>query len=156
MSKYLFAGLLFSSGFLLVAGCSSSPPAATLSGNVTYKGRPVTGGSIWLYPKETLGGKYPPKYSGTIRPDGTFTLTGVPLGSMIVTIDTKSVKDFGSAAALDSGGVDAAMKGKMMAKPGGGPVYVAIPDKYSDPKTSGLTWDVTGGVKENHDFDLKD
>ena len=39
--------------------------------------------------------------------------------------------------------------------PQGLPPHVAIPPKYKDPKTSGLTWDVKGG-RNTKDFDLTD
>jgi hypothetical protein len=156
MSKHVLLGLAFSSTFLYIAGCSSSSSTATLSGKVTYRAQPLTGGTIWLHPREAAAGKYPPRYSGTIRLDGTFTVTGVPLGSMVVTIDTKSVNGLsGTSGMARAEGVNPIMKGKMMGKLAGGPVYVAIPAKYADAKTSGLSWETTGG-KQSQDFDLRD
>jgi len=77
--------------FLAVAtgGCGQSGPAdrATVSGMVLFEGRPVTGGSIRLVAADD-----PTRQAhGRIRKDGSFTLTGSPVGLAKVAVETSSV-----------------------------------------------------------------
>ena len=58
--------------FVALSGCGDG--TATLSGTVTYKGRPVTSGSIIV-----LNGDGTAR-SGVIQPDATYTVAGVKLG----------------------------------------------------------------------------
>ncbi len=65
-------------GMLLVAGCGEgvdTKPTAKVTGNVTYDGKPVTGGSLMFSP--TGGSNNQPGKAGdaTIKSDGTFTVT---------------------------------------------------------------------------------
>jgi hypothetical protein len=114
-------------------GCGGGDSTkATVSGKVTYKGAPVPSGTITLYPASG------PEYPIILRPDGTFNTSDVPVGPMGVGISTPP------AMAMPAGTDQSAM-GKV----------VPIPAKYKDPKTSGLTWDVTGG-KQSKNFELTD
>ena len=115
-------------------GCGgSASDKATISGKVTYNGKPVTGGTLTLY--SSTGAPYPV----SIKEDGTFNVSGAPIGQMGVGIDT------GPARVAPPAGSTAPQ----------GPPHVDIPAKYKDPKTSGLTWDVKAG-KNTKDFDLTD
>ena len=118
----------------VLAGCGGDGGKATISGKVSYKGAPVTGGTLTLYPASG------PPYPLTIKADGTFNVSGVPIGEMGVGIDT---------------GLPPAAAPAGSSMPQGLPPHVAIPPKYKDPKTSGLTWDVKGGGNTK-DFDLTD
>ena len=114
-------------------GCGGDSNKATLSGKVTYKGAPVPGGTLTLYPESG------PAYPISLHADGTFSVSDVPVGPMGVGIDTG-----GPAAAASAG-------------PGMSnlPPHVDVPLKYKDPKTSHLTWDVKGG-HNTKEFDLSD
>jgi hypothetical protein len=146
------AGLAFAlSVCLLLPSCGGSSKAPALFGTVNYKGSPVTGGNITLYP--TAGG---PEYPIQIRPDGTYETSGVPLGTMSVSIETESIKGQTGGAASYKPPPGA----KMVDKPpeidnSGAPSYVKIPKKYSDPKTSGLSIEITKG-RQMVNFDLTD
>ena len=119
-----------------------------MSGKVTYNGQPLPGGSIVLHAKE---GKQ--TYTGTIRSDGTFTITDGGQGVMVVTIDNQFLKQ--NRPDSIPAGVDPKMLENMMPKDAGGRQYVPIPEKYSNAKTSPLTWEIkTSG--ESKDFDLND
>jgi hypothetical protein len=145
--RSLFVTTVLVSGSLLASGCSS--PAKSFGGKVTYKGQAVPGGTIVLHAREGAQ-----KYTGTIRADGTFVVSDAAPGVMVVTIDNKWLK----AGALEDGkaqGVDPKMLEKMMPKDPGGRRYVSIPEKYSNPKTSPLIWEIKTR-NESKDFDLND
>jgi hypothetical protein len=146
-------------------GCTESPSPSKLSGTITYKGNPVTGGNMGLYAKD--GGFYPV----AINADGTYAAADLPAGESVVTIETESLNPakrgnatYGGARAKGQQ-TSSPMPGKM---PGGGGgdaaagtaevasgVYVKIPVKYSKKDTSGLTLNLTKGVNQK-DFDLTD
>jgi hypothetical protein len=133
-----------------LSGCSGSGgKTASVSGKVTYKNAPVTGGQIMFH---TSSGA---PIMGAINPDGTFSFGGVPIGPATVTIDTDSLK--GQAGGSDYTKMGGKHEGfKAPEKTGGNPVYVKIPPKYKDPKTSKLSVDVKKGKNEDMNFDLTD
>src|SRR4051812_46891861 len=71
-------------GFLAagLAGCSRGPATGTVQGKVTFKGAPVTEGTVTLLnPKE--GGTH----EAQLQKDGTYTVPGkVVVGEYLVTI----------------------------------------------------------------------
>jgi hemoglobin len=93
---------------------------ASLSGHVTYKGQPVPGATITL---KSEGGK---TYSAPLAEDGTYALKGLPHGAYKVGVSTKGPKAAEAKAA---------------------PRAVAIPAKYGDPETSGLTLNIAEDVQ---------
>lgn len=165
-----FLGLL--TVFLLIlSGCSkNSQTPCSVSGKVTYKGQPVTGGGIAFHrtQEELQGG-----YGFTINPDGTYTGSSMPAEEYIVTIETESInKDRppptyqprGPAGMGKVGGVkmDADSYRKKMQEMGKMPSvneeqgkYVKIPAKYGDRKTSPLKAKLDNGSNKK-DFDLTD
>jgi len=147
MRRFFLSGVL-ALVFFGVNGCSSRNYSFT--GKVTYKGQPLPGGSIVLHAKE---GKQ--AYTGSIWPDGTFTVTDAALGTMVVTIDNKGLKIGGEGVVNPPQGVDPKVLEKMMPKQQGGLQYVHIPEKYSDPKTSPLIWEIKER-NESKEFDLAD
>jgi len=146
----------------VASGCGpGNSTSGTVSGKVTYKGQPVTGGSLAFHTKE--GAIYPT----VINEDGTYTLTGMPTGDMTVTVDTealnpdKVIPTYGEPGQPGQPGQPGA-GGTMQPPPGvAAPPqketgkYIKIPEKYNDPTKSGLTVNVTStGTKK--DFDLSD
>ena len=93
---------------------------------MTYKGAPLPGGTVAFHPDK---GK---PVAAQIQPDGTYSARAVPVGDVVVTVETESVK-----------------------KAGGGAKYVKVPAKYAGPKTSGLTVTIKAG-KQTHDINLLD
>ncbi len=135
----MMRSLASSAAYLVLAGLmgcggGSGSDKATVIGKVSYKGAPVTGGTLTLYSAE--GAPYPV----AIKADGTFNVSGVPVGQMGVAIDT------GAAPAAPPAGSSGGQAP---------PPHVDLPKKYKDPKSSGLTWDIKGG-KNTKDFDLTD
>ena len=122
--------------FIGIIGCGGGP--STVSGKVTYKGAPVTGGTITL----NFDGK--PQAPGSIDSNGNYAIQTTTTGKATLTIETESLKSRGPTmpAMLPE------MKDKGVApmpKGGGGPEYMKIPSKYADVKTSGLSMEVKSG-----------
>lgn len=141
---------LFCFALVAVVGCGgrSNPLApASISGSVSYKGKTVTGGSVqFVTPNGT-------PYSSPISLDGTYAISDVPTGEMIIVVETESVNPEHKAAT----GKDADRRNSMMggrtgpngqsgaASSGLEAKYVKIPEKYSKAKTSPLTYTVKSG-----------
>ena len=100
----------------LLTGCGGPvKPAdrAVAAGTVTYEGAPLPAGTIGFQAADGYT-----KTSAMIK-DGQFQTDRAPLGELTVTVDTASVK-MGNPSA-----------------------YVAIPERYLDPETSGFTATIT-------------
>lgn len=141
--------VVLSIALAMVSGCNSHDPdrpkLGKVSGKVTYKGQPVTKGSVTFTPASGKGGETGQVASGQIEPDGSYELTtfntgdGAILGQHIVTVQ---------ALVGDS---DA---GKM--KPDGTFDYKlpksAVPKKYAEVDKSPLRCTV---VPEGMTFDIE-
>ncbi len=131
---------------LAFAGCGSKPERETaiVKGTVTYKGKPLSSGSIVLVPD---GGG--PTAQGEIGPDGayqmgTYSLTdGAIPGTHSVMI--LSMTAVGGATGLPEDSL----------KRGSGQTNSVIPEKFADLSTSGLKVEVQSG-KNTVDFELDD
>jgi hypothetical protein len=135
-------------------GCGSS--TGTVSGKVTYNGKPLKGGSVTFF----VSGAKPDRVSAEIDRDGKYTAYNVPAGKAIVTVDTDRLnpKNIKGKRYSPPPGV-AAPKGFNEGKGGVSPEeaaerFVEIPSKYSKEDESGLTCEVKGGAQP-HDIDLK-
>ena len=130
---------------ICVCGCGGkSSKGATLSGKVTFKDQPLTGGSIMLH---SIDGKK--QFPGTISPDGTFAIGGLTSGEMVVTIETESIKgQTGVAYKVPPGQKAPEMKVKL-AK------YVPIPKTYGDVNSSPLRATVKSGSNKK-EFNLSE
>lgn len=178
MIKRILAGLAPAALLAAICGCGGSN-AGSVSGTVTYDGKPVTGGTLVFY--SDTG-----SYSAGIRPDGTYSITDMPPGEMTVTVETESVNPKNKQSKTYDGQSQGGAGGKMYPGGGGGggnpagggaPVgpdgkkykqetspipegaptaqgeYVKIPDKYADKAKSGIKKSVTGG-KQKIDIEL--
>ena len=159
----------------LVVGCGGKKNApATVSGSVTYKNAPVTGGTIAFHSE---GGVY----SGVILPDGTYTIVDVPVGDMVVTVDTEALNPnikketytgqtkggpgggkYGAAGGKSPAPSPSGAKAKYEASPAGegspqgeAGTYVQIPRTYADKNKSTLKVNVKDG-KQQINLELKD
>jgi hemoglobin len=92
-----------------------------VSGNVTFNGKPVTGGVI------VLTGADGNKVRADLEADGSYKFKDLKPGEYTVAVDTEGLND--------------------PAKPN--PAYVAIPAKFRSAKTSGLTVEVKKGEQAN-------
>ena len=116
-SRLLAFGLLTA----CVVGCGGGGvKKATIDGTVTYRGEPVRSGILRVV---GTGGEFA---TAPIRADGTFTLTDVVPGEVLIGI---------MSAPQSSSSSDG--------KGGAAPRQVPIPAKYQDPQQSGLKYTVT-------------
>lgn len=109
---------------LLALGCGGT---GSLSGLVTYKGKPLVSGRV-----TAVAGEEGPRV-GLIQPDGRYRIEGLPVGTVKLAVENPD------PLAEPSGDGDG---GKVKRRP---PGWVALPAKYGDIKTSGLTVDVRAG-----------
>jgi hypothetical protein len=119
-------------GFTLI-GCA--PSQGDLAGTVSYKGKPLVRGSVLV-----VGPDRVPK-QGAIDPDGTYLVKGVAPGAIKIAISSPEPmgsmsrkKDEGPAK-VDQGG------------------WFRIPEHYSDPEKSTLTFQLKAGAN-SHSIDL--
>jgi hypothetical protein len=149
----------------LAAGCGKGNPnaPASISGKVTYKSKPVTGGMITFHTNDAGINQVP------IMPDGTYSYEGLPVGELKVSIDTEALnpdrkkgQQYGGAQGKNMMSPGPEGVGKAPAGPPGmteGTLqgeYVKIPPKYRDKATSGLTVTLSKGQNTNKDFELTD
>jgi hypothetical protein len=162
-------GACCAAGLALVfvaSGCKPARKDMVITGKVTYKGEPVTGGTMKLYSPDAtpLPGGGDNSFHIQIKPDGTYAASNIPTGPMKVAIETDSIKRAMGPARNQATGLPAGVKPPPGYKPpeqqpapagvGTQPKYVQIPAKYADPSTSGLTWDIKGSETKN--FELSD
>jgi hypothetical protein len=150
----------------LAAGCSKNPSApAQVSGTVTYKGSPVTGGNLTFY-TENAG-----TYSVALDENGKYTGYDFPAADAIVTVETESLnpakKQVEYKGQVTGGpkygrppGGPVKAKGMPLSPPPEGAVttnvkYVRIPAKYADKASSPLRVTLSAGG-QTHDFELTD
>jgi hypothetical protein len=111
---------------LFSAGCGAA--TATLSGKVSYQGRPVrSGGIVVLNPDGMSIAK------GIIGPDSSYVVEGVKYGR--VKIGVLSPNPTPAAKIAD-------------------PAWLPLPAALGNPRTSGLACDVAAALVE-HDIDVR-
>jgi hypothetical protein len=129
------------------AGCESK---TTVTGKVTYRGAPVSGGSVTLVASDGTA------YAGTIQADGTYSIPDVPTGDVRIGVAGAGRAGAGSRAG-PSGRGDAGPIGRGKAPDGPpqetkAPAGPPIPDSYFDPQKSGLIRTVKSGEPLNIDL----
>jgi hypothetical protein len=120
----------------LVSGCGSN--TATVTGTVTYKGKPVPGGSVVLYCADQQ------IVRGLIGIDGRYTIPNVPCGQATVTVHSPSRLPEGlriqqKLPPVQNGPRPPILDATENPGRGGG-----IPARYAIPDESGLVVVVTG------------
>ena len=120
--------ILLAVALLATTGCGGNN--ATISGKVAYKGRPVASGSVVVLNPDNTASK------GEIRPDGTYSVSGVARGRVKI----------GVLSADPSKGPSAA--------PGRTAGWFPLPRPAGNPGTSGLECEVTRS-RQQHDIEIK-
>lgn len=125
-------------GLVLVAtGCGGGRDTATVTGRVTYKGQPLTAGSVAIH----VAGRRPA--TGPINPDGTYRVEQAPVGEAKVAVQTPRPAPATKAAPGPVPG-------------GAAPVRVVpIPDRFADADRTTLSAVVRSGGQQ-HDIDIRD
>lgn len=138
-SQSLRAGLVLLAA-LGVGGAVPTPAAdptdetGTITGRVTFRGKPLPGGTVAFHP---VRGK---PIVGKLKPDGSYAVKGVPVGRVRVTVETESVRPRPRVpSSIPPGSADPPPKRDDASK------YVRIPEKYAKPETSALTYVVQAG-----------
>jgi hypothetical protein len=130
--------------FLVFVGCGDSSTAPVI-GKVTYKGQPVTSGTIMFYP---AGGR---ATAGAISEDGSYELSESALvGSHAVTIESREVTNTSDRPKS----LEDELRGAGVIRPGQNRVVWQVPQRYADKNQSGLTAEVHSGETNIIDFDL--
>jgi hypothetical protein len=128
---------------LATAGCGGK---GDVTGKVSYNGQPLPYGNVQF---QSANGSV---HIGDIQPDGTYTIKGVPTGSVKISVtcmDPAGV-EFAkqmSAASKDPSNAKAKPTGKLED-------FNKIPGQYNDFSTSELTFDIKSGT-QTHNIDLK-
>jgi hypothetical protein len=134
---------------LTATGCGSK---GSVSGKVLYKGEPLGGGSVLFVPQGQ------PSISTRINADGVYTIDNIAAGPVKISVETKSAQPGkGPPRGLPKpppGAVPKDAASIYNPAPASNGKYVVIPDNYSDPEKSELTYTVVGG-SQTHNIDLK-
>jgi hypothetical protein len=144
-----------------IPGCGGAKsPMGKVSGKVTYKGQPVTKGVINFLPED----KEERAAAGTIGADGRYTLTtykqgdGAALGRHQVSIVSRDTANLPGGSAAPTMTPQEIMKSSQSPENVGKKTLEekgAIPARYSQPDTSGLSFVVKAG-SNTYDVDLVD
>ena len=128
---------------LLLSGCGSNrPPLGKVEGTVRYNGEPIKTGTVIFSVAGTRDASGVIE-DGTIKDITTFTKgDGVPLGEARIAVIV--LQELPSSSVTPSPTIDDATK------PGGGSAMMtgqrfAVPVKYVNPETSGLTATIKKG-----------
>lgn len=161
----------------VVVGCAKSPYSSSVSGKITYKGQPVKAGMVYFI--FDVGGQY----ESPLKTDGSYEFIDIPTGQVKVLVDNaafdpdqKSPVYGAQSKAMASGysqSYDQYNKtvggGEGAHKKEGGDLaglskdakaelaklFVKIPKRYANAKTTSLTYTVEKG-SQTKDFDLSD
>ncbi|MDY0170256.1 MAG: carboxypeptidase-like regulatory domain-containing protein [Thermoguttaceae bacterium] len=133
-----FGGCAVAVGVLLLSGCGPSRPTTyPVRGTVTLDGQPVAEAQVMLMPEDDgRPGQGITDASGRFT-IGTFTSSdGALPGRHAVTVVSRRISGVGT----DPDGLEGDIA------PGGVKVEWLVPQRYSSPKTSGITVDVAKGM----------
>ena len=142
-------GLGLAAGLVGLAGCGGES-SADLAGTVTYKGKPVTSGTVSVVQRDGLSA------AGAIGPDGRYAVTGAVAGPGKVGVHSPDPRETADAGRRDRAADmaatakfdprESAAKDKARAKGAGDSTWRKLPDKYFDPEKSGLSYVLKPGA----------
>jgi hypothetical protein len=142
---------------LIGCGPKNKVAPGKVSGVVRYKGEILKAGNITFHTQDQKG-----NYQSSISPEGKYEITDVPIGTLEVTVETDSLNPDKKVPVYGAGrggkGKAGSEQAKMMGAPDPATLasrFRAIPKKYADKKTSGLTATLKAG-SQTIDFDLTD
>jgi hypothetical protein len=125
-------------------GCSRT---GTVSGTVKFKDRPLRAGTVIFHCQDGIVLRAP------IDKNGTYSLPAAPLGPVQITVVIPRTRQLNMST--EGAPVFKDLKQADKAEPEDSTEQIAIPLKYRDPETSGLSFTVEGG-SQTKDLDLVD
>lgn len=129
----------------LMSGCSGG--SGTITGKVTYQGRPLTTGQVVIW---TSSGN---TYASEIDADGNYRIEGCPPGKHKVSVASPDPAVTAMATTSRERGRGAPAANPSPAPKSGNSKWFAIPPRYSDPESSGLVIEVSGSKEHNISLD---
>jgi len=129
---------------ILLAGCKTRdrgniPQTAPVSGTVTLDGKPVDGATVVFVPTGTpaYGAYAITDSSGRFTLKSSETVTGAVPGGYLVQV-TKLVPDTSGSVVVTPEEAEHEAQAKGSSSTAGGGTKNALPEKYANPKTSGI------------------
>jgi hypothetical protein len=138
---FRFTRTLVAAAVMWAAGCTGG--TTDVAGTVTYNGKPVPHGTVVIVGADGLS------RSGAIQHDGSYRVKDVPVGAARVAVS--SPRPPGSAPSARQPVEGGADKDRPLPEPPpsapaeGSQNWISIPERYGDPKTSGLSLIVKPG-----------
>ena len=137
-----FLSLILSVGIFCLVGCGGPPaaPKTVVTGTVTYKGQPVNGAALQLYPTEGAG----EPTNVPVAQDGTYRAADLAVGEYIVVV----VPSEGRGQSMK--GVDKAKMAEYQAQADAmkSTPTIKIPDKYKKRLDNPLKMTVSKGEQK--------
>ena len=136
---------------LLLAGCGPKrPKTGTVSGKVSYKGQPVNGAALLLFP--TAGGDTA-VMTVPVSQEGEFRISDVAPGDYKVVVQGTAGAQQVDPRMLKNVPPEKQAEVKEKLSHMNTPPTIRFPDKYKDPKTTDLKVTVTD-KDQTHDLEL--
>jgi len=128
-----------------LAGCpAGGDRPASVTGHVTYNGKPVTSGTVVF-----VGEDGKSSYPGPVQPDGSYSIAQAPVGKVRLSFDNPPPPRTAAA-----GQKPPANDPEVQEEAKAASLYVATPPKYKDPDKSGITFELKRG-RNGCDIPLK-
>jgi len=127
----------------VAGGCSKT---ATVTGKVTYQGRPVTYGSVIFLNADNTA------RSGVIAADGSYRVENVLPGTVKIAVISHDPAKGRSVVRGRKSTPTAKTTGASPSVPAGG--WFPLPPRFESPTSSGLGCDVSAGPS-GHDIEMK-
>ncbi len=149
IAQWAVLGVLALTAWGCAGGMGGKPPMAKVTGKVTYKGAPVTQGTITFFPIEDKGAKNQLPAVGELSSNGSFELTTFDTGDGAVLGQHKAVLKVSSfpAGTLPGNSPDDIRKMESDKS--------VIPPQYTNPEKTPLKYTVVEG-KNDFAIELKD
>jgi len=126
----------------LAAGCAK--PKGSISGKVTYQGKPLTTGFVTFTPEKG------PAVNSPIYGEGKYRVESVPVGAAKISVTAVSATSTETLRKVSNPKDPKEMMKALKPESTG----TKIPSTYNDPDKSGLTYTVQQGPQE-HDIQLQ-
>lgn len=125
---------LLAAALLAAVGCG--PSVGELTGKVTYNDKAVQSGTVTAVASDGSS------HTGPIQDDGSYSIPSVPAGTVSVGVTSEDPKSIVIAQRKEKNAPKSEATRPEQSK------WFPIPDKYSDPKSSGLTTTVKSGKND--------